>query len=351
VFWGKTEFINLVDVINQQDLVDGDDEKLGQPMVNFSLVHDWGIFDFFLLLGFRERTYPGPDGRLRTPLPVDVDNPIYSSDTSRYDVDWAVRWQRPLNDYVEMGLSIFSGVDREPWYSFNFDLNNPMLLPNYMHKDQLGLELEYIYEGWAVKVESIASRSARESYLAGVLGVEYSFYGLFDSDLDLTFITEFMHDTRDDATPGYLEHDVGFGGRFTFNDENDTTMLAGLLWDPDTEEKVVSVEFERRLFDNFKLEIQAISVLERGTPELSDTNVAALSALVNSAAFGPNSVSYNEVVEFLAGVIEEEGLEVVLDLEYGLDVLQQIERLADPGRKISIIESDDYVQVELTYFY
>ena len=36
VFWGKTEFINLVDVINQQDLVDGDDEKI-IPILN--LIH------------------------------------------------------------------------------------------------------------------------------------------------------------------------------------------------------------------------------------------------------------------------------------------------------------------------
>jgi len=351
VFWGKTEFTNLVDVINQQDLVDGEDEKLGQPMVNLSLVHDWGIFDFYLLLGFRERTFPGPDGRLRTPLPVDTDHPIYSSDTSPHDVDWAFRWQRPLNDYVEMGLSLFSGVDREPWYSFNFDMENPMLLPNYMHKDQLGLELEYIYEGWAVKFEGVAARSARESYVASVTGIEYSFYGLFGSDMDMTFITEFMLDSRDDSTPGFLEHDIGFGGRFTFNDEFDTTMLAGVLWDPDTSEKVASVEFERRIMSDFKLEVRAVTVLERGDPHLDQTNVAALNSILSSPLFGSLEVDYRQVAEFLAGIIQDQGINVIFDPTYGLDVLQQIQRLADPGRKISILESDDYVQVKLTYYY
>ena len=61
IFWGVTEFNHLVDIINQTDLVeniDGED-KLGQPMAHLSLVRDWGILDFHLLTGFRERTFPG----------------------------------------------------------------------------------------------------------------------------------------------------------------------------------------------------------------------------------------------------------------------------------------------------
>ncbi|TNF92123.1 MAG: hypothetical protein EP297_13965, partial [Gammaproteobacteria bacterium] len=79
VFWGVTESRHLVDIINQTDLVenlDGED-KLGQPMVNLSLIRGWGTVDFFLLPGFRERTFPGQSGRLRSIPRVDVDHPIY----------------------------------------------------------------------------------------------------------------------------------------------------------------------------------------------------------------------------------------------------------------------------------
>ena len=58
-FWGVTEFQHLVDVINQTDGVediDGED-KLGQLMLNLSLVQDWGIVDFYLLPGFREQKF------------------------------------------------------------------------------------------------------------------------------------------------------------------------------------------------------------------------------------------------------------------------------------------------------
>jgi hypothetical protein len=66
VFWGVTESVHLVDIINQTDLVvnlDGED-KLGQPMLKLSLIRDWGVVDLFLLPAFRERTFPGKAGRV-----------------------------------------------------------------------------------------------------------------------------------------------------------------------------------------------------------------------------------------------------------------------------------------------
>jgi len=68
VYWGVTESQHLVDVINQTDLVESLDgeEKLGQPMINYALIQDWGTLDFFILPYFRERTFPGIAGRLRT---------------------------------------------------------------------------------------------------------------------------------------------------------------------------------------------------------------------------------------------------------------------------------------------
>ncbi|MGB5517007.1 MAG: hypothetical protein WBO73_00875, partial [Gammaproteobacteria bacterium] len=76
VFWGVTETQHLVDIINQTDLVenvDGED-KLGQPMIKLSSAQDWGIIDFFVLPYFRERTFPGVEGRPRPEVVVDTDS-------------------------------------------------------------------------------------------------------------------------------------------------------------------------------------------------------------------------------------------------------------------------------------
>ena len=48
-FWGVTETAHRVDILNQTDQVesfDGED-KLGQPMVNFSWSKDWGTLDLY----------------------------------------------------------------------------------------------------------------------------------------------------------------------------------------------------------------------------------------------------------------------------------------------------------------
>ena len=99
-FWGVTEFQHLVDVINQTDGVedfDGED-KLGQQMVNLSLVNDWGIVDVFLLPGFRERTYLGKEGRLRAPFVVDKNNVDYESSAGQQHLDFAIRWSHSIAD-------------------------------------------------------------------------------------------------------------------------------------------------------------------------------------------------------------------------------------------------------------
>ena len=94
VFWGVTESQHLVDVINQTDLVENADteDKLGQPMINLTLLKDWGTVDLFVLPYFRERTFAGKAGRLRSTVVVDTDNARYESGAAERHIDAAIRW-------------------------------------------------------------------------------------------------------------------------------------------------------------------------------------------------------------------------------------------------------------------
>ncbi|HSH42154.1 MAG TPA: SPOR domain-containing protein, partial [Arenicellales bacterium] len=94
VFWGVTETVHLVDIINQTDLVENTDteDRLGQPMLNLALIRDWGTLDLFVLPGFRPRTFPGRDGRLRTQPWVDTEQVEYESGARHLHTDAAVRW-------------------------------------------------------------------------------------------------------------------------------------------------------------------------------------------------------------------------------------------------------------------
>src|SRR5690606_38997970 len=72
IFWGVTESLHLVDVINQDDVVENPDreEKLGQPMIQLLSQRDWGLLEWFVLPYFREQQLPGREGRLRPGPPI-----------------------------------------------------------------------------------------------------------------------------------------------------------------------------------------------------------------------------------------------------------------------------------------
>ncbi|MCZ6852909.1 MAG: hypothetical protein O7G86_03220, partial [Gammaproteobacteria bacterium] len=256
VFWGVTEFHHLVDVLNQTDLVeniDGED-KLGQPMVHLSLVRDWGILDIFALPGFRERTFPGEDGRLRTVPLVDSDRPIYESGAKNRRVDGAIRWSHTLGSF-EFAVYHFSGTSRDPQLvPWMLPSGEMMLRPRYPVIDQTGLEALAVLGDWAVKLEAITRSGYGPRYAAFNLGFEKTLVGIMDTRADLGLVVEYMLDERDEqAFNTIFEHDLAFGTRLRMNDVADTQALLGVIWDVETEETIFRMEASRRLGETWTL--------------------------------------------------------------------------------------------------
>ncbi len=143
VFWGVAESRHLVDIINQTDLVEDPDgeDKLGQPMVKWSLLQEWGTLTFFVLPRFRERTFPGRRGRLRSALPVDTSQPVFESSLGVWHPDVAVRWTHTLGVW-DIGLAHFSGTSREPRLRpGRDDAGRAVLAPHYDVIHQTSLDL------------------------------------------------------------------------------------------------------------------------------------------------------------------------------------------------------------------
>ncbi|MFQ6115561.1 MAG: hypothetical protein ACE5NG_15990, partial [bacterium] len=168
VFWGTTEFVHLVDIINQTDLVeniDGED-KLGQPMVHLSVPRNWGVIDLFLLPYFRERTFPGRGGRLRFPLLIDTDRARYESSADKHHVDFAVRYSQTIGAW-DFGLYYFKGTGREPRFILDFDKNGePVLVPFYDQINQTGLDLQRVAGQWLLKLEALYRTGQTNSFVA-----------------------------------------------------------------------------------------------------------------------------------------------------------------------------------------
>jgi len=257
VFWGVTESVHLVDIINQTDAVadiDGED-KLGQPMINLEMQRDWGLVGAYLLPYFRERTFAGEDGRLRTPIPVNTDNAQYESSDEENHVDLALRYSHYFGN-VDIGVSAFSGTSREPRLLPNAD--GSALIPYYDQINQLGLDLQYTIDAWLWKLEAIARETQNDSFTAAVGGFEYTFYQVADSAADIGALLELQYDGRDEDEPLTLaDNDLFAGIRLALNDTQNTTMLAGMGYDLETSETYLNIEAERRLGEDTVLELRA----------------------------------------------------------------------------------------------
>jgi hypothetical protein len=257
VFWGVTESVHLVDVLNQTDAVadiDGED-KLGQPMVNLAMQRDWGLLNFYVMPYFRERTFAGADGRLRTPLPVDTDRAQYESSAEEKHVDLALRYSHYVGD-VDIGLSLFSGTSREP--RLLPDADGTALLPYYDQINQFGVDLQYTRDAWLWKLESIVRDGYDDTFIAAVGGFEYTLYQVGESTADVGLLLEYQYDGRGEFEPLTIaDNDVFAGARLALNDTQDTAVLAGVGYDVDTNEMFVNVEAERRLGEDYVLELRA----------------------------------------------------------------------------------------------
>lgn len=273
VFWGVTESRHLVNIINQIDGVediDGED-YLGQPMVNIGSQRDWGRVDFYALPYFRERTFPGRKGRFRGPLPVDTDNARYESGAKEKHVDFAARYSHYFGDW-DVGLSAFHGTDREPVFIVNSD--NSRLVPIYNQITQGGLDLQYTIDAWLWKFEGIVRKGQGDTFTAAVGGFEYTFFQIHDA-WDLGVLAEYQYDNRDFRAPSTnAENDIFVGARLTLNDIEDTAVLAGMSFDLKTQEKFYNIEAERRIGDNYSVELRArfISDSEFGEPSYALEN-------------------------------------------------------------------------------
>ena len=279
MFWGVIETYHLVDVINQTDLVENIDfeDKLGQPMLNLALINKWGTIDLFLLLGFRERTFAGREGRLRFEFPIDTKNALYESDDKKKHIDLAVRYEHSLGIW-DIGISHFIGTNREPIIQPGLDKNDslrvtdlgePILIPFYEQMYQTSLDLQGTFEnGLLLKLEALSRKGISDRFFAASGGLEYTFYGIKGTNADAGILLEYHYDDRGSKASTPFEDDLFIGTRIAMNDVRSTDLLTGAIIDVDTGGSALVLEATRRIGDSWKIEVQirAFVNAETGDP-------------------------------------------------------------------------------------
>jgi hypothetical protein len=263
VFWGAAEFVHLVDIINQTDLVENinGEEKLGQPMLFLSVPRDWGVIDAFFLPWFRERTFPGKKDRLRTPFVIDTDQTLYESGAEQSHADVALRYSNTFLGNIDLGLYHFVGTSREPTLLPGGEPHHPVFIPYYEQINQTGIDLQTAVGDWLLKGEALHRSGQGRTFAAAVIGFEYTFFNIHNSGMDLGIIGEYVFDDREsDLAVSSFNNDLMAGFRLALNDPAGTEILTGVMKDIRLSTSIFSIEASRRIGERIKLNLEALFI-------------------------------------------------------------------------------------------
>lgn len=269
IFWGVAESRNVVDIINQFDVVENNDEtdKLGQPLVRIGKFTDIGRFELYYLPYFRERTFPGRDGRQRAKLVVDTDEAEYERGGEEFAGDFALRYKHQI-DKFDIGAHVFYGGARAPFFEISPD--GSRLIPVYQELAQGGVDIQWTSDAWLLKFEGITANQSGDTFLSTVAGFEYTFFDVKESGIDVGLLSEVLYDGRDqnETAVNLFENDVFVGTRITWNDIEESELLAGAIVDWETGSAFSSIEYERRIGNNmkFEAEVQYLMSLDDDSP-------------------------------------------------------------------------------------
>ena len=270
IFWGVAESRNVVDVINQFDEVENSDEtdKLGQPLIRFGKFTDIGRFEVYYLPYFRERTFPGGDGRQRGPLTVDLDNAEYDEGREEWAGDFALRYQHQI-DQFDIGIHVFTGTARAPFLKSNGEGTSH--IPIYQKLTQGGVDIQRTWDAWLLKLEVVIADQSGDNFTSNVFGLEYTFFDFSNSGIDIGILFEGLYDNRDEnkTASTLFENDIFAGARFTWNDFQESELLLGTIIDWETGSMFSSIEYERRIGENMKFEVEAQYFLAQDSEPLA----------------------------------------------------------------------------------
>lgn len=309
-FWGFTESVHLVDIINQTDFVESfsGEEKLGQPLLSANWYGPFGTIETYVMPLFRPQVFQSGDARPSYPLPISENEDDYQYESSKRDqhVDFATRWSYNIGS-LDFGLSWFKGTERTPRtvVCFGRDTGRPntengpncdlpsgfpeptpeqqaaidaglvdedeliaaaieeaipdlRLIQHYDQTERVGLELQWNLGDVLAKAELLYAEQLDTSYKAAVAGFEYTWSNTLGFPLDTRIISEYLYDDRNaEAYLNLFDDDVFFGVRFEFQDTQSTTFLVGSIYDLNNYSVLYLAEGTRRLTDSSSISVEA----------------------------------------------------------------------------------------------
>ncbi|QEW22487.1 hypothetical protein LA6_004712 [Marinibacterium anthonyi] len=289
-YWGVSESTHVVDSINQRYVIDQtvDYISLGQPMVNLNLgVGFNSTLSLYGLLYFRDRAQPNAATRFRSPFLMSNADAVYEEGNGR-NLDFAARFRTSfsaLGGGMDLAVSFFDGTNRAPSTLPNVcvlpggafdrancadlvyaDLEGVKAIPYYAKLRRYGLESVYSRGDLQLTFEAAVSQSLDETYYSTITGAQYSFGGIGPTGDTIVAVMEYLHDNRSIIQPLTIyDDDVFFGFAYSGNDVNGTAVRGGMYYDVNTDAKIYTASWSRRIGDALRLEVAGFSVNSGGT--------------------------------------------------------------------------------------
>jgi hypothetical protein len=260
VFWGQTESLHLVDIINQTDILASidEEEKMGQQMVNINYISEKGKFSFFILPSFEERGFNNELGRLSPQIRIDKNNVLYESSEKETHIDYAFRWESSF-EYMDVGLSYFNGTSRLPNLNIVLDINNEFnLISLYNQLSQFSIDSLIVLGSTSLKIEAIYGEILDENFYAYVAGFEHTFFDIFNSGYNLGLLSEYQFDERVNNPLIIGQDDLMIGSRLEINDFSGTEFIFAYVKDLEYGDSYSAyIEGSTRINDSIRVTLNA----------------------------------------------------------------------------------------------
>ena len=276
-FWGALELKNIVDVFNPQDLRSDPfkDDKLGVWNTAYTHYTDSGEFSVIVKVNEQNRKMSSyPYVYYYFPANVSYDETIKTED-GRNRPSIYIKYSGSTDTEYALDYSIIfeNGYDSQRYFKVdglggfkeNAYIVNKLMTYNTLVVGSTLIKFEGVYTD-VKDTQSIPTKTGNKSisdYYHIGFGIEHTLSQVH-KDADLGLIAEYYKYGTVESSNDHLndlelfealQNDLFLGMRYSFNEGNDASIVGGVIFDLDYDEQAYYIEYESRINDMFKLNL------------------------------------------------------------------------------------------------
>lgn len=292
-FWGALEVHNLTDGFNITDFRSDptENDKVGSWNAAYTIYTDTGELALIAKINEENRKMPGQK-YVYYPFQNTINTISYDSDVkteesaNRPSIYLKYSGSADSEYTLDYSFIFENGYDSQRYYdkpvgTANEKIQENAYLVNKLMTYNTLVINSTLYKLEATYVDVIDDDNIADYYNIG-LGIEHTLTQVH-GEADLGLLAEYYkYETINRKSNQYtsnqlfeiFQNDIFFGARYSFNEGNDASIVGGGIFDLDEDEQVYYVEYESRINDMFKLNLDY-----RQTEPSSNSNVADKTAL------------------------------------------------------------------------